>query len=315
LAYDPSWRFPCRWFQVGKIDSVELTRETAAFKFQLRVGHRRAASIRSCRPTDGCVLPVEPSLIKVLPFDVLEQVASIAEKSGLDTTYPLFARSEALFNQMQTARVLKATCEAWYSGDLAASIRHIAMSQNACEMARKLGINITLEEQKRNLADFRESIERRERKLAAEADREARDSARFWNALAQVASSTASSSSQAGAQVEAARQGIILPPPRTGDPISDSAAQTLQNLQALNQRIAEQQQSRMAQQRSAATSGSRSSDTTWVKKKCSARWNKWAALCCSGAESEGKCVSDNYPSGAACESVPSQTPGGTSPAC
>jgi hypothetical protein len=52
LAYDPSWRFPCRWFQVGKIDSVELTRETAAFKFQLRVGHRPAArrdALRTCQ--------------------------------------------------------------------------------------------------------------------------------------------------------------------------------------------------------------------------------------------------------------------------
>jgi endonuclease G len=41
LAYDLSWRFPRRWFQVGKLDSVELTGETAAFKFQLRLGHRR----------------------------------------------------------------------------------------------------------------------------------------------------------------------------------------------------------------------------------------------------------------------------------
>jgi adenine-specific DNA-methyltransferase len=40
LAYDLSWRFPRRWFQVGKLDSVELTGETAAFKFQLRLGHR-----------------------------------------------------------------------------------------------------------------------------------------------------------------------------------------------------------------------------------------------------------------------------------
>jgi hypothetical protein len=30
LPYDPSWRFPLRWFQVGKLDSVELTGETAA---------------------------------------------------------------------------------------------------------------------------------------------------------------------------------------------------------------------------------------------------------------------------------------------
>lgn len=295
----------------------ELAADQLAIRgqYSLAVEHW-TASIRSCGQTrHACVFPVEPSLIKILPFDVLEQVASIAEKRGLNPTYPLFARSEALFNQLQTALLLKASCEAWYSADLAASIRHVAMSQDACEMARKLGINISLDEQKRNLADFREGIERRERRLTAAAEREARDSARFWNALAQVASSTATSRSQARAQVEAARQGIILPPPSTGDPISDSAAQTLQNLQALNQRIAEQQQSRLAQQRSAATGGSRSSDTTWVKKKCSARWNKWAALCCSGAESEGKCVSDNYPSGAACESVPSQTPAGTSPAC
>jgi hypothetical protein len=25
LSYDPSWRFPRRWFQVRKLDSVELT--------------------------------------------------------------------------------------------------------------------------------------------------------------------------------------------------------------------------------------------------------------------------------------------------
>jgi hypothetical protein len=68
LAYDLSWRFPRRWFQVGKLDSVELTGETAAFKFQLRLGHRPPSAIRSLAMLDDYFAPDKPIVLAIAKF-------------------------------------------------------------------------------------------------------------------------------------------------------------------------------------------------------------------------------------------------------
>lgn len=54
--------------------------------------------------------------------------------------------------------------------------------------------------------------------------------------------SIAATAEQSRAQVVAAKQGVILPPARTGDPIQDSLATGLQNLEATRQNIAMQEQ-------------------------------------------------------------------------
>jgi len=119
------------------------------------------------------------------------------------------------------------------------------------------------------------------RRARAEEDRQT--SLMLLQGLAAIASGAASTAAQNRAQINAARQGVVLAPQRTGDPIQASLAQTMQNIEGIRQQHAA----------ATASGGERGLDVINMQSTCEQVTCKPQITSCSQATSERACYEAN----------------------